>query len=326
MVCLRLNAQNTTGDLVKEGIALHNQAKYTEAIAKFNEALKNDPDNAYANYEMAFSLYAAKRSNEAIPYLDKATKAPSALLSVPAYCLLATIYDEDKLSQKAIDTYNAAIKINPDYPQVYYNLGVAYSRSQQYVEAEASAIEAIRHNPKHAGSQRLYALAAFHQNKRANALMGFCSFLLLEPTGARATEAYGNIRHIIQGGVLRDDKGNVVASGKEDKETIALNQGISAAVIAGKNKKLVGADLLAYQLKSIFTLAGQLSEKKTDKNFYDLFFAGYFYKLAQSNNMPAFVHAITLSDATMNSANWNKQNAAQTGALNDWLKSTERVF
>jgi tetratricopeptide (TPR) repeat protein len=319
LCCIHFTAiaqnSNPANDLIKQGVALHNQGKYAEAVDKFNEVLKTDPQNEYANYEIAFSLYASKKPKEAIPHLEIADKSTNTSLSAAAYSLLASIYDEGNQPQKAIETYNQAIKINPDYPQVYFNLGVAYFRNQQYAEAENSAIEAIKHNPKNASSQRLYALVTFHQNKRGNALLGFCSFLLLEPTGPRAAEAYGNIQHIIQGGVLKDDK-----------ETGTLNTGISLIVLSGQSKKLTGPDLLEYELKSIFTLAGQLSDKKTDKNFFDKFFADYFYKLAQSDNMPAFTHTVTLTDSKVDNAKWGKENASQLNALSEWLKTTERGF
>jgi tetratricopeptide (TPR) repeat protein len=117
-------------DLMKQGIGLHNAGKYDEAIAKYNQALKLVPDNASANYEIAFSLYSAKRPKEAIPYLEKASKDNR--MTVPADALLASIYDEDNQSDKAIATYQEAIKIDPTYPQIYYNLGIAYFRAKKY--------------------------------------------------------------------------------------------------------------------------------------------------------------------------------------------------
>ncbi|WP_448700379.1 tetratricopeptide repeat protein [Mucilaginibacter sp. AW1-3] len=320
LCCVHFPAKAQNADLIKQGIELHNQGKYAEAIDKFNEVLKTDAENSYANYEMAFSLYAAKKPKDAIPYLQKAVRSDNTSLRVTAYSLLASIYDADNQSQKAIETYNQAIKINPDYPQIYYNLGLAYSRNKQYAEAESSAIEAIKHDPKNAASQRLYALATFHQNKRINALLGFCSFLLLEPTGPRATEAYGNIQHILQGGVLSGTS----SSAQQDKETNSGNQSIAQVVKSGQAKKLTGADLLEYELKGIFNLAWQLSEKRTDKGLFDHFFAAYFYKLAQSNHMPAFTHTIVLGNNTDDSSKWAAGNPAQVTALMDWLKTTER--
>jgi tetratricopeptide (TPR) repeat protein len=314
--------------LIKQGIDLHNAGKYAEAIEKYNEVLKVDPANGYANYEIAFSLYASKKGNEAVSYLEKAVQSSNISLHAAAYSLMGSIYDENHQTQKAVDAYNAAIKINPDYPQLFFNEGIAYFRNRQFAEAENCAIDAIRHDPKNASSQRLYALVTFHQNKRMNALLGFCSFILLEPNTARSAEAYNNIQSILKGGVLKEADGHTAlnVSTGNDKETGTFNTGISMIGVSAQSKKLDGIDLLTYEFKSAFTLAGQLAEKKTDKTFFDKFFAEYFYKLAQSDNMPAFAHTAALTINKDESAKWNNEHAQELSALNQWVRDTERGF
>jgi tetratricopeptide (TPR) repeat protein len=321
--------QTEIPDLIKQGTQLNDQGKYAEAIDKYNQALKIDPENARANYELGFSLLASGKGNEGIPYVEKAIQGSNSIsLSAACYDLLGSIYDQGHQPEKAIETYKKGIEVNPKYQRLYYNLGITYSRNKQYAEAEASAIEAIKLDPKHASSQRLYALAAFHQNKRVNALLGFCSFILLEPTTQRSAEAYGNIQHILQGGVLKDDKGRntIILSPKDNQENQASNLTISVTVVSGQNKKLSGMDLLEYEFKSIFSIAGQVAEKKTDQTFFDKFFAGYFYKLAQSDHMVAFTRLVSLSANKEAYAKWMSDNEKQLKDLDNWVNTTERSF
>jgi tetratricopeptide (TPR) repeat protein len=322
-------AQDTAPDLIKQGIQLNDQGKYADAIEKYGQALKIDPENLQGNYEMAFSLFASGKGNDGIPFIEKTIKSSNAdALTAASYDLLGSIYDQDHKSDKAIEAYKNGIKAKPNYQRLHFNLGIAYFRNKQFAEAEASAIEAIKLDPKHASSQRLYALVTFHQNKRMNALLGFCSFILLEPNTSRSTEAYNNIEHILQGGVLKDANGNatiqVSTKGNQDNET--MNLAISVTTLAAQKKNLTGIDLLQYQLKSLFTIAAELSQKKTDKDFFDKFFVDYFYKLAQSDNMPAFTHTVALTVNKEESAKWGKENTAQLKAMSDWLASTERNF
>jgi tetratricopeptide (TPR) repeat protein len=327
LCCTSVFAQNNEDAraLVKEGVKLSDDGKYADAIAKYNEALKIDPENLFADFEMAYTLFLSNKGDDGIPYIQKVIAANTSL-NAGAYDLLGSIYDKDNQKDKAIETYNAGIKANPTYQRLYYNLGLVYFKYKQYAEAEKYAIEAIKLDPTHASSQRMYALVCFHQNKRVPALLGFCSFILLEPNTTRSVESYNNIQHIIQGGVLRDGNGKatILVSPKEDNDISALNLSISLVVLSGQQKKLSGQALFEDELKNIFTIAGQLSEKKADKDFFWKYEADFFYKLAQSPNMTAFAHLV--SGSTPESAQWIKDNPQPMADLNNWVKATERSF
>lgn len=316
-------------DLIKQGVQLNDQKDFAGAIDKYSQALKLDPENVQANYEMAFTLLGSGKGNDGVPFVEKAIKeSQSTLFIASCYDLLGSIYDQDKQSVKAIEAYKKGIEVNPKYQRLHYNLGIAYFRNKQYAEAEASAIEAIKLDPKHASSQRMYALVTFHQNKRMNALMAFCNFLLLEPQGPRSAEAFGNIQHILQGGVLKDDKGKntIMLSPKDNKDNGSLNLAISMVVLSGQTKKLSGMDLLEYEFKNIFTIAGEQSAAKTDKDFFWKFYADYFYKLAKSDNIPAFTHLVSVSANKDINTKWMNEHDEQVKALDSWLASTPEVF
>jgi len=331
LITLNVIAQDkgSVSDLIKEGVQLNDQGKYTEAIDKYNEALKIDPENAQANYEVAFSMVLSGKGTDGIPYAEKAIKTTNSMqLKAACYDMLGSIYDHNHQTVKAIEAYKNGIQVNPKYQRLYYNLGLTYFRNKQFAEAEVNAIEAIKLDPKHGSSLRMYALVTFHQNKRVNALMGFCSYLLLDPKSPQAAEAFGNIQHILQGGVLKDGSGRntIILSQKGNQENAAMNLAISMSVVSGQNKKLTGMDLLEYELKSIFTIAGESSEKNTDKTFFDKFFVDYFYKLAKSDNMTAFTRLVSLSANKEANSKWMSDNDQLVKQLDNWVATTDRGF
>jgi hypothetical protein len=308
----------SVSDLIKQGIELNNARDYAGAIEKYKQSLSTEPDNPQANYQMAFTLSAAGKGTEGIPYLNK-TVATSNNFTGPAYELLGSIYDAAKQPQQAIDAYKAGIKIKPDYQPLYFNLGLAYFRAKQFADAELAAIEAIKLDFKHANSQRLYALVAFHQNKRAPALLALCSFLLLEPDGARSAEAYTNMQSILKGGTLKTEKADAAA--------ITLNKALSAAAATTDNRRYASpADLLAAQLKAVFMAVGPLAEKQTGNDFFRNYYASFFYKLAQTEHMPAFARLMDLSANKAVDNQWLQQNADKRKALEAWITTAERKF
>ncbi|WP_183562390.1 tetratricopeptide repeat protein [Mucilaginibacter sp. SP1R1] len=313
-------AQDTdVNALIKQGVQLNSAHDYTGAIEKYKQALTTDPENAQTNYQMAFTLVAMGKGTDGIPYLNKTVKAGTNLTG-PAYELLGSIYDTAKQPQQAIDAYKAGLQLKPNYQPLYFNLGIAYFRARQYAEAEQAAIEAIKLDPKHANSQRLYGLVTFHQNKRAAALLGLCSFLLLEPDGPRSAEAYTNMQSILKGGVLKTED-------KTDAGNIALNKAILAgAATADLRKYASPADLLAAQLKAIFTAIGPLAEKQTGNDFFRNYYAAFFYKLAQSEHLPAFARLMDLSANKTADTQWLQQNQDKQKALEAWIAGEERKF
>jgi tetratricopeptide (TPR) repeat protein len=306
-----VRAQNTdVNSTIKEGIRLNSEKNYPAAIEKYKAALVSDPDNAQANYQLAFSLNASGKGTEALPYLNKVVKTGGELTG-PAYELMGSIYDIAHQPQQAIDAYKEGIKLKPGYQPLYFNLGIAYFRAQKYADAELAAIEAIKLDPKHANSQRLYGLVTFHQNKRVPALMGLCSFLLLDPEGPRADEAYTNLQSLLKGGDLK--------AAKADPETLLLNKTLSTAVAASGGQ-------LENQLKNIFTAVGKLGEKTGRQTFFWNYYAVFFYKLSQTSNFSTAVKLISISADKTAGINWLQNNAGQRRALDDWISSAERKF
>lgn len=305
------HAQNVdVNSTIKEGIRLNSEKNFAAAIEKYKEALTSEPDNVQANYQLAFSLNASGKGTEAIPYLNKVVKTGGDLTG-PAYELMGSIYDISHQPQQAIDAYNEGIKVKPGYQPLYFNLGIAYFRAQKYADAELAAIEAIKLDPKHANSQRLYGLVTFHQNKRMPALMGLCSFLLLDPEGPRADEAYTNLQSLLKGGDLK--------AGKADAETIMLNKTLGTAVAASDGQ-------MEAELKNIFTAGGKLGEKPGRQTFFWNYYVAFFYKLSQTPHFSTAVKLISLSADKTAGAQWLQNNADQRKALDDWMTSAERKF
>ena len=282
---------------------------------------QSDAADNNANYQQALNLYNSGKAAEGIPYLENILKTNSTIKPA-AYDLLGNIYDQTHQEQKAIETYQEGIKLDPAYQSLRFNLGIAYFRNKQYADAEASAIEAIKLGPKHAYSQRLYGLVTFHQNKRVNALLALCNFILMDPTGPRAGEAFTNIQSILKGGVLKPDE--VVPT--KDKDDLALNNGLAGIIAASKTKKLPPMELLEYQLKSVFIMGGQLSAKKTNKSFFDNHYAAFFYKLSQSPQLSTFVRIVSIGGNKDEYVKWKQDNTQQLLALDNWIATTERGF
>jgi tetratricopeptide (TPR) repeat protein len=318
LVSLTLKAQDTVRvpDLIKQGQELNQQKNYTGAIDKYKSALKLEPENARANYEMAFALYLSEKGTQGIPYLERAIKAnTNAQLSAGAYSLLGSIYGGANQLQKSIAAYSNGIKTDSTNQRLYYNLGIAQYRAKQYSDAEKSFINALKLDTGYAASQRMYALVAFHQNKRAEALLGFCRFLMLEPNTTQSAEAFGNLQNILSGGSLKPEPG--YKPSYATKATADYQNKLLANALSGfaTRRYASPSELLTAQLKAVFTALGTMPKDKYH-------FADYFYKLSPTEHLPTFARLISQKTYPEN-AKWLKDNAERVAELEKWIKDTK---
>src|SRR5436853_2850164 len=134
--------------LVQEGVALHDKGDYDGAISRYEEVLKENPNNSEVLYEIAYSYSMKKDYDKSLNFAYKAAQFKSDLLPV-IYALIGNTLDETGNSKKAIETYKAGIKLQPSSFLLYYNLAIAYSRAEQFDEARAAVKKAAALNPKH---------------------------------------------------------------------------------------------------------------------------------------------------------------------------------
>jgi len=315
MAFLYADAQDVYS-LIKEGQQLTSEERYTEAITKYKSAIAIEPGNAKANYELAFALYSGGKGTEGIPYLQKAvTLNASPQLTAGAYSLMGSIYSSANQFQKAISAYVNGIKTDSTNQRLYYNLGLAQYRAKQYPDAAQSFIGAVKLDSSYAPAVRMYALSAFHQNKRADALLGFCRFLMLEPDGAQSAEAFGNLQNILNGGSLKPEPGYKASAAT--KEQAAKQNAILSKALTGfaARRYTSPAALLSAQLNAAFAA--------TAANNYP--FAVYLNTLAQTEQFETFVRTISQKTYPEN-AKWLKENGGKTAGYNEWLKANRPML
>ncbi len=151
------------------GFALAKQGRFEASIVHYSEALRLNPDYAYAHNNLGNALAAVGRSEEA-------------------------------LSQ-----FSRAIQIKPDYVDAHYNFGLALARLGRLEEASAQFEDTLRLKPDLTDAQQNLDYAAVHNNlgnvlaqqgKLAEAAAHYSDALRLRSDYA---DAHNNLANILVG-------------------------------------------------------------------------------------------------------------------------------
>jgi tetratricopeptide (TPR) repeat protein len=286
--------------LIREGIALHDEGNYSDAISRYEQVLKENPDNVDALYELAYSSYTAKDYKRAIIVGHKAAQYRSPLLD-QTYVLLGNCYDESGDPNKSVEVYKAGIKLNPSSSLLQYYLAITYLSTQHLKESKSAAKKSAGLDPNHPSSQLLLSTLFERGTYKIPSLLAALRFLVLEPNTTRSEAALERVKRIMQAGVSqgKDEKNiNILVSSGQNKDegdfgSIEMFMGLmKAASYTEKNKDKNEMQLLADNFENLFAVISESPNKGDRTKFTWTYYLPYFLELKKQGHTETFAYFI----------------------------------
>ncbi|WP_158961023.1 tetratricopeptide repeat protein [Myroides fluvii] len=216
VLCLSLfslvavQAQNQLEELVKEGIAYHDNGQYEKAIESYQKMLELDPNSSIAYYEIGMSYMYAKQYDLALEYSNKAIER-GGRYTVPAIVVKASTLSNQNRVQEAIELLEDTIEKYEADVMVYYNLAICYFKLNNLDGAERALVAGIYDNPLHASSHYMLAVLKESQQLRIESMLSAYFFLLLDQHSARSVKMLQLIEQSFAHGVtVSTEEKNVV--------------------------------------------------------------------------------------------------------------------
>jgi tetratricopeptide (TPR) repeat protein len=179
-----------------EGVALSNEGKGDEAIAKFNEVIAAMPNCAecYANIGTVYTR--GKKYDEAEAAYKKAIEVKPDFAE--AYNGLANLYNATKKFEQAAEASKKAMELSGGAAGAaaaggsassVFNQGVILWNAGKIPEAKAQFEQAVKLDPNMADAQYWLGMALLNGGDTAGAKPKFEAYLKLAPTGQYAETA-----------------------------------------------------------------------------------------------------------------------------------------
>lgn len=337
-------------ELVKQGIAFHDQGKYEEAIQKYSEALKLDPTSGLIHYEMSFSYHAAKNYEKALYHADEAMKSSDAKIALQAAIVKGSVLDDRGDTKESIDFYRKVLK---DYPNEYlllFNYAVSCGRAGLMDEAEDALEKALENNFNHPSSHLKLAYIKLDKGEKVKAVYGLYFFLMLENRTPRAKDALAKLQQLLDSSaeVTSDSTSkdgtkhvnmnlNIVLTDTEDTSMGAAEIGLAAiaATSLETDKNATPTDRFVNNTKHLFSMMGELKENKSKEKkkgkkkqeaspavnlFWD-WYVPFFYDLSKTDHVEAFAHHILTAGQSDENAKWISDHPDKMEYFYLWVKN-----
>jgi tetratricopeptide (TPR) repeat protein len=194
--------------LVREGVGLHDQGQYEDAVAKYRQALELEPKNALAFYELAFTYSALGDREKCIAAGEEGLRQDSEV-EMHLFLVTANCYDEVGAAKKAARLYKRGLRRFPENGLLAFNYAVSLSRQGKNEKAIELVKQSIELSPGHASSHWLLGEIFEEEGYTVPALLAYLRFLSIEPSSERAGEAAQKVLALMTRGVTRESETDV---------------------------------------------------------------------------------------------------------------------
>lgn len=173
------------------GVDAINKGDQATAEAKFQEAVRKNPDLPAGWQALATMAYDKKDWARALDYGQKAVDLDPTLTNL--YPMLADSANKSGDKKAAAEWAARNAEANPDSPEIIYNKGIEAYNKNKMKDAEALLTKAVEAKPDFANAQFYLGMAAFNLNHKASAKEHLSKYLELEPNGKES----GTVKEIL---------------------------------------------------------------------------------------------------------------------------------
>ncbi|MES2773188.1 MAG: tetratricopeptide repeat protein [Bacteroidota bacterium] len=318
--------------LMIQGATLHDSGKYDDAIAKYDEALAIDPRNMELQYEKSFSLYAAKRFDEARKLCEKMIDNFKGIAGMEnVYCNLGSIYDDTGDPKKAIKTYNKGIDYFPGFSLLYFNRGLTQMKIKEYDDALVSLKKSATLRTSHLSTNYWLAELVVNDNKYAG-LLAYLTYLVFDRQTERAAGIWKTTNKILEAGVTRTgansttinismDMLNKKKKPEDDFSSLELMVPLMTASKSDSALKSITKDeagALSFQMQLVF---GLLKNSENKKGFFWTHYAPIFDEMKEKGHVETFARLLKADlEKDSGAKSWLETHPDELVAFQTWLE------
>ena len=132
------------------GTARSRMGQFSEAMPDLNEALRLDPRNVLALVQRGYGFFLLRDNGKALADLNAAGEIDPG--APGPFAFRGLVYSDMGEQERALTELNKALKLNPDFAVAHGGIGGVYNKQQEYEKALLAFNKALALAPRHVPS------------------------------------------------------------------------------------------------------------------------------------------------------------------------------
>jgi tetratricopeptide (TPR) repeat protein len=306
-------------ELILEGVELHDEGHFKEAIKKYNEALKLNPESVQATYELSLSHLALQDYRNASKYSTEVIISNNKQLSSGAYAVKSEALAGMNKVDDAITLLQDGLIKNGDEYLLLFNLALNYYKKGEIDKTLGYIKKAIDMDKSHSGAFLLNASALNDKGLWVQSILSFQMFLLLEPDSKRSKSAFEKMLNAMCIKTASDETPPLSVEDGLNRELVY--QAITATRDSLKNSSGEKDDFTLFKTvnKEIMKVLVRESEG-VKRGVFWTFYIPFFSHIAESDYYDTFCRYISVSYFP-ESLEWWQQNPENAADFVIWFEN-----
>lgn len=177
-----------SGEVIKKGMALHDERNYKEAISEYQKIPEHDTNYLWALYEVVMSARTDSQYNLAISTCNKALAIKPNMFEHDLLIQMSGVYNDKEQFDSSAFYANKAYTRFPNSYMTIQSIGITYYLQKKYDSAYACFEKAILNNPYAYNSHYFLGLIARDKGYPVHAMMSLTMSLLVAPESPRVNQ------------------------------------------------------------------------------------------------------------------------------------------
>lgn len=307
-----------SGEIIQNGIKLHDEKKYEEAIKEIKKIDRSDTNYYKALYQISFSYYIDSQFNKSLEYVRLGLQLFPEKYSLFAM-QAANSLDDMNRSEEAIKIYDSAMVKEPQDFLLYFNKGVVNYKLKNYNEAKKNMQQCLLINPYYSSAHYFLGSIYLLHGNLVPALLAFKTYLLISPSGKYYVNTINNLTDIAK---VTDQVLEFVKNKSASKEdNFNVQQEILLSKLALDKQYKLKAELEDNIVRQIQVVDEKLEYNKNDKGFCMQFYAPFYINILKEGNFETMIFYIFSGISNKKIETWNKNNKREKDAFIDKASS-----